>query len=207
MAGFFPAIGFGWAYFAVLVVLLLGAAYVDYRTLKIPKAVVFAILGTGLLANLIRGAWAGAQGQGVFLFRESNVWLGLLDGFLFSVVGFLAAFVLLFVLWILKTCGGGDVKLMAALGAWLGPVLVVYAWIGSVIVLLLFAIGTMARALLSGRTPKLPTMAMGGKPSKWRMSYSLPVAIATAVVLLWFCRVDLGLTSLFSGAGTNLHAN
>lgn len=191
-------IGFGWVFFGVLVALLLVAAYIDYRTFKIPKTVVFAILGSGLLANLIRGIWMGIQGDGIFLFTESNVWLGILDGLLFSLVGFVVAFVLLFILWILKTCGGGDVKLMAALGAWLGPVLVVYVWLGSVGFLVMIGIGSLAAALLSGKSLPLPKKGASSSPPKkprWRISYSLPVALATIVVLLWFCRVELGLAA------------
>jgi prepilin peptidase CpaA len=191
-------IGFGWVFFGVLVALLLVAAYIDYRTFKIPKTVVFAILGSGLLANLIRGIWMGIQGRGIFLFTESNVWLGILDGLLFSLVGFLVAFVLLFILWILKTCGGGDVKLMAALGAWLGPVLVVYVWLGSVGFLVMIGIGSLAAALLSGKSLPLPKKGASSSPPKkprWRISYSLPVALATIVVLLWTCRVELGLAA------------
>lgn len=196
MSPFFPVFSFGWAFFSVLVALLLVAAYIDFRTLTIPKSVVFAILGSGLLANLTRGIWLGTEGRGVFLFTESNGWLGALDGLLFSLVGFLTAFALLFVLWILKTCGGGDVKLMAALGAWLGPVLVVYVWLTSIGVLLVIGVGSLAVSLVSGKPLTLnakKSKRPDQKPPKWRLSYSFPIALATVFVLLWCCRVDLGL--------------
>ncbi len=208
MTAFFPALTFAWTFFTVLMVLLLMAAYVDYRTFKIPKSLVFAILGTGLVANLVRGGWMGANGAGIFLFRESNVWLGVIDGFLFALVGFLAAFTVLFVLWILKTCGGGDVKLLAALGAWLGPVLIFFAWMGSVFVLILLFLGSLGVMLLSGRPMRLSKKGTAAKPGKWHTSYSLPVAIATAFLLLWLFRGELGLVTPPSGssARAQIHA-
>jgi prepilin peptidase CpaA len=204
MNAFFPNLGFSWAFVGVLVALLLVAAYIDFRTLKIPKAVVFSILGTGVLANLVRGIWMGAQGRGVFLVSESTWWLGLLDGLVFALVGFVCAFAFLFVLWILRTCGGGDVKLIAALGAWLGPQLVLYAILVSVAVLFVVAIGQVVLALLTGKGLEALKDRSRHKP-KWRMTYSFPVAVATAIVLLWFCRVDLGLANPpLPGKGTEV---
>ena len=43
-----------------------------------------------------------------------------MDGLWASVLGFAIGFGILFVLWMIATAGGGDVKLMAALGTWLG---------------------------------------------------------------------------------------
>jgi len=193
MAAFFPALEFAWTFFSVLMALLLVAAYVDLRTLKIPKPIVFAILATGLLANLVRGYWLGTKGAGLFLFAESNPWLGLLDGFVFSLVGFVSAFAWLFVMWILKTCGGGDVKLMAALGAWLGPVLVFFVWFVSALTLILVGIGTVLATLATGKPLLKKKKGQQEKVPTWRLSYSLPVALATAAVLLWSFRFELGL--------------
>src|SRR5438270_8400 len=60
---------------------------------------------------------------------------GALDGLLFALAGFGLGFALFFVLWVLGACGGGDVKLFAALGAWVGPALAVGVLAGTVVVL------------------------------------------------------------------------
>ncbi len=46
--------------------------------------------------------------------------MGALDGFLFALVGSLVGFAFFAILFALGTCGGGDVKLFTAIGAWLG---------------------------------------------------------------------------------------
>jgi prepilin peptidase CpaA len=48
-------------------------------------------------------------------------------------VGLPLGFGVLFVLWLVGGGGGGDVKFMGALGAWLGPVLIFYVLIGSLV--------------------------------------------------------------------------
>ena len=53
------------------------------------------------------------------------------DGLLFSLAGFGTGFGILFLLWISGGGGGGDVKLMGAVGAWLGPNLTLIVFIAS----------------------------------------------------------------------------
>jgi prepilin peptidase CpaA len=75
-------------------------AWGDIKTRRIPN---YLTLGT-LLAGL--GFQAGFQG-----------WSGLASGLLGVVLGF----ALLIVIYIMRGIGAGDVKALAALGAWLGP--------------------------------------------------------------------------------------
>ncbi len=53
------------------------------------------------------------------------------DGLLFSLAGFGTGFGILFILWIIGGGGGGDVKLMGAVGAWLGPYLTLIVFVAS----------------------------------------------------------------------------
>jgi Flp pilus assembly protein protease CpaA len=110
---------------------------------------------------------------------------------------------MIFLMWILGTCGGGDVKLFAALGTWLGPIFAVYVLAGSLLVL--FAI-VIVKLLSNGVTPssfqKLMKAnrrkASGAAPKaggKMRITYSLPVCIATIAILLWLFRFELHLTT------------
>jgi prepilin peptidase CpaA len=85
---------------ATTVVIALIAAAWDLRTRRIPNVLTF---GAALLAIVVHGFDAGLPGVG---------WA--IAGWLVGVAMFLPFFVL-------AGMGAGDVKLLAALGAWLGP--------------------------------------------------------------------------------------
>ena len=87
---------------APLLALLAVAAVVDFRTRRIPNALNLAILAGGLAASVAHGGlgWAGLGG---------------------SIAGVAVGFGLMFHAFLFRFSGGGDVKLLAACGAWLGP--------------------------------------------------------------------------------------
>ena len=84
---------------AVLVPLVLIASWIDFADRKVPNVVNLTLLLLGLSAQLI---WRGSG--------------GLLDGLLGMVVGFVP----LVLAWLAHAMGAGDVKLMTAIGAWMG---------------------------------------------------------------------------------------
>ena len=88
-----PAVG-------AVVVLSLAACVFDVRTGRIPNLLTFAAAGLGLAFHLTVHGAAGAGS---------------------SLAGLGIGGVLFFPLFALGGLGAGDVKLMAALGAWLGP--------------------------------------------------------------------------------------
>ena len=111
--------------------LLTWAAAVDVRERRIPNWLTFSLMLAGLGQSF---TWARTV-------SPSDAFLGLLTGF-----------GLTFALFALGAVGGGDVKLLAGIGAWLGPlpVLLVFAIeaiIGMVIVLV--------QAGVQGRLTKL----------------------------------------------------
>lgn len=111
--------------------LLTWAAAVDVRCRRIPNWLTFSLLLAGLGQSF---TWCRTVGPG-------DACLGLLTGF-----------GLTFALFALGAMGGGDVKLMAGIGAWLGPtqtllVFAIAAVIGMVVVL--------AQAGAQGRLGKL----------------------------------------------------
>ena len=120
---FFPDPYFGWTFYAVLVAFTLLGAYLDLRKAVLPKTLTLSLLAVGVVFNIVRGAWLGQIGGELRWLSTGSLWLGALDGFLFSLLGFVLTTVLFFVMWAMKLCGGGDVKLFAALGR-LGRLLV-----------------------------------------------------------------------------------
>lgn len=204
-AAFFPDPVFGWVFYVVLMALLAGAAYTDLRALIIPKPLTLTLLGLGLLANLVRGAWLGGKGASVWLLGEDGGWLGALDGLLFALAGFGLGFAIFFVLWVMGACGGGDLKLFAALAAWLGPSLCVLVLIATLVLVLLVSAArlvhkTSQRGVFAAvRATPGPTrksdLGKGPLPRYRLISYALPVAVATGLVVLWVLRVDLRLSA------------
>src|SRR3954453_23587605 len=114
----FPHLAFAWSFLAILLALLAAASYADSGAMKLPKALTLTAFALGVLFNVARGAWIGGQGQAVRALGAAGPWAGLVDGAMFAVAGALAGFALFFVMWIVGACGGGDVKLFAAIGAW-----------------------------------------------------------------------------------------
>lgn len=89
-----------------ILVLVLSASIADLVSRRIPNWLVFPFLAAGLIATAVRSGWAGA-GQ--------------------SIVGIaLGVLVMALPVW-LGGMGMGDLKLCAAVGAWIGPAQLVIA--------------------------------------------------------------------------------
>ncbi len=82
---------------------LAAAAVVDFRSRRIPNWMTLGLILTGFIQSITDGQLV-TPGQ--------------------SILGLAVGFSLLFVLFALGAVGAGDVKLMAGIGAWLGPILV-----------------------------------------------------------------------------------
>jgi Flp pilus assembly protein protease CpaA len=205
---FFPDVAYAWIFCATLVLLTSIAAYIDTKKAIVPNRLNVLILALGIVANVVRGAWLAAEGRPVWWLWEYNpgaTWLGAIDALLFAIVGFLLAFGAMFVMWIFGVCGGGDVKLLGAMGGWIGPEKTLFfVWFVSVVVLMVWVAGrvvlqvgnprNMNRTL--GALKSNGSKADGGKPrAHLRVTYSMPLAIATALVLLWVFRFELQLAA------------
>jgi len=195
----FPeSVGFAWAYYLVLVGLLLAAAYSDMRRMVVPKTLTLPILALGLLFNCVRGAWLGAR-EPVWPLGQSSPWFGAVDGLLFALAGLAVGFGLFFVMWILGTCGGGDVKLFAALGAYVGWRLTV-ALLAATLVLVVvytccrFVFGFLTRGSQGPAGGGAAAAPSGKEPRRKKLAYAPALVVSTALVLLWTLREPLGLT-------------
>jgi prepilin peptidase CpaA len=195
---FFPdSPAFSWAFCLCLIGVTAMAAYVDWRRQVIPKAVTVPALLLGVAASIVRGLWLENSSEG------AGAWHGALDGFLFALAGFAVGFGLFLVLWLLGTCQGGDVKLFAAMGAWLGPTLTLLLLLLTVILVGLSVLVRWVWRLFRGQSLVPP--AQGGKLTReeqtqarrlrQRLVYAPSLVVATTLLLLWIFRVELRLVA------------
>ncbi|MGA3010158.1 MAG: prepilin peptidase [Terracidiphilus sp.] len=169
------------AWWPTLLVLFV-ATFTDIRSRRIPNWLVLPFLLAGILISPWRPDWRGnIQGFGWHGLGQSFAGMGLgllIFGFLFWLGGM----------------GGGDLKLCAALGAWIGPMQLFYAMVytglaGGIMVLCWAVFGGFFKELFTGagdlvfglkqrgmkRDPEL-TLA---NPLKRRMPYAPAIAIGT----------------------------
>lgn len=119
-------------------------------------------------------------------------------GLLFAAGGFCVGFGFLFVLWCIGGGGGGDVKLMGALGAWMGamPTLFVFvlsAFMGFVCLLaVMIWNGTAAQTLTAGATGSGGSggSSRGSSILKKTIPYAVPAGLSAWLVLLVKMFVD-----------------
>jgi prepilin peptidase CpaA len=199
---FFPNPAFGWTFYGIIVALLLVAALIDLRRAIVPKALALTTLFLGVTSNMVRGAWLGGLDLEAWHLGTHGIWIGAADGLLFALAGFFVGFGIFFFMWIVGACAGGDVKLFAALSAWVGPYISPFILIVATVVLIVL-LGLRLVVLLIVQSPQAPAPTPADRKSKGAvsrdpryrpgMTFSLPVAIATALTLLWFFRYDLNL--------------
>ena len=168
---------------APMFALLAWAAVTDFTSRRIPNWLSYTLILGGLFHGLTA---ATAVGLGS------------------SLLGMLVGFALTFVFFAVGAMGGGDVKLLTGVGAWLGPlgvllVFVVEAVVGMAQAVLQAAmqkrLGAVLRnsAVLAGSVAagqgdagiaSLPDPAAAGdRAMKHVLPYSVPVLIATVVVV------------------------
>jgi prepilin peptidase CpaA len=148
------------------------AAITDWRTHRIPNALAVSAFphADTLAGSLLDAAKAFAVGFGT-----------------------------LFVLWLVGGGGGGDAKMMGALSVWLGwkmtlAVLILstlFVVLGSLVIVM----GSLAARALRGKRllaaelregVRHGNLAVAAKPGRRIMTFGVPVALATWVVVFWF---------------------
>jgi prepilin peptidase CpaA len=166
---------------AVLMVSVTLACVYDLLTRRIPNWLTFP----GTLAGLGLNWWVGG-------------YEGLLGGFW----GLTAGFFLLFFFYILGGMGGGDVKLLALVGSFLGPRLAFYAFIWMALSGGLLALGSLiCKRAFSETARNLKSLFLGWilrtgqvnqihlqNPSLIKLPYGVAIAIGT-VLAVYFQRL------------------
>lgn len=158
--------------FLVTVVLFTAvAAMTDLRTRKIPNKLTVPMCLAGLLFQLSFHHFDGART---------------------AMLGFAAGFGVMVVLWMVGTAGGGDVKLMGALGPWLGAVLTLKVLFVSLMFVAVGSVGIVFFAILSKGISRARAQYLksgtksetSGQRQKRRvMPFAVPVALATWCLL------------------------
>lgn len=168
---------------AIALIAVTTAAVTDLRWGKVPNWLTIPALGVGLLIGVVS---AGATG---LLMSLAGIALALALWIVTSVIG--------------GTLGGGDIKLLAALGAIQGPRLLIYVFVISVGVGGIIAVatalyhrtlGVSLRRLFQGLTSVfiagIPTQIVN-ETGTTRFPYAPAIAIGTVAVV--FCQTIWGL--------------
>ena len=145
-------------------------AVFDWRLRRIPNFLTVPMFALGVIACTFQGGWSG-------------LWASLL--------GFLTGFGLLLVLWLFGGGGGGDVKMMGALGAWLGPWQTTLLFVASAaFTIVLVCVVILYRAVRKDPAEKKSKRAAREeKNDPFRlgrlMPYALPVSLGAWAVLAY----------------------
>jgi prepilin peptidase CpaA len=159
----------------VVCILLIWAAYIDGKQLRVPNWLTFPMV----LSGLVYSAWVGG-------------WAGLGDG----LVGMCVGLATLLPLYAVGGMGAGDVKLMAGIGAWLGAAATWNAFVVSVIVGAIMAVcmvawrkswkkhcGNFSQIVLEFMTVKSPgelsRIAAERKPQMLLLPYGIPICVGS----------------------------
>lgn len=160
------------------------AAVSDLRTRRLPNWLTVPAFAAAVLAHTVVNGLGG---------------LG------FAMAGFATGFSILLVLWLIGGGGGGDVKLMGALGAWLGTSLIVTVFLASTVLTVMaslaillggmlshgygyvhrryIAAGSTGRSITSKRSAADDQARRDARRKRRLMPYAVPVAVGTWAVL------------------------
>jgi prepilin peptidase CpaA len=162
----------------ILAAVLVVAAYADLRWGTVPNWLTYPAIAAGLVASALVGELEGRAGEAVT----------------YHVFGLAVGFGVLFVAYLLGGMGGGDVKLMAAVGAFLGwpSVLhaLVYSFLAAAAVGLIVMIWqgrtrmVLRRLWMAVRILPLPTAKM--KDAVPVDTSRVPFGFGACVGVLWF---------------------
>ena len=159
-----------WALLPILAI----ALYTDWRWRKLPNWLTMPACVAGWIVSTVAAVWLGHPSGGALG--------GLLEALGGTAIGFGVSFVIYAVGQLVfgaQAFGAGDVKLLAAIGAWLGPTLTWQAllhtaWWGGVVALLW--------ALWHGRLKALVDRIMAQGIAAWTLGPSAIQAPSTSVV-------------------------
>ena len=166
------------------------AAWTDVRTRRIPNLLVANGILWGLAVHTI-----APHGEGLFAF-----WWGGLGAWQ-ALLGLAAGLALFMPLYLLRAVGAGDVKLLAMVGVWLGPEMLLGATLltllsGGVMAIVVMLASRSSRQVLTNVRVMLTTAMVGvhaGKLTPFdappstgvRLPYALAIGVGTLAQVGW----------------------
>ena len=175
---------------AAMATWLLMAAWIDLYTRRIPNWLV----ASGMLVGLALHTMAPA-GAGLFAYQ----WGGM--GAPQALLGLAAGLALFLPLYLLRALGAGDVKLLAMVGAWMGPQLLFSTTLlillaGGLLALTVMLVSRSSRQVLANVRFMLTTTLIGAQTGKLtaleapatasaRLPYAMAICVGTLVQLGW----------------------
>ena len=162
--------------------ILIEAAVIDGRSLRVPNWLTFHFLAGGL----------------IFAF-----WKGGSASLLTSICGRAVGLLTLLPLYSIGGMGAGDVKLMAGVGAWIGPWLTLWAFVSSALAGAVIAAGmivysgelyrhlammhTIGHEVLTDPQPGrcCPSGRPERKPTMMLLPYGIPIAVGSIAYFAW----------------------
>lgn len=164
-----------WSVWGLVSAILIVAAVIDGRQLKVPNWITFPMIISGWVASGVIYGWAGLGAS----LMGTAIGLGLL----------LPAYAI-------GGMGAGDVKLLAGVGAWVGFsqtfwAFLVSAIIGAIIAVIMVVVsrkwrhhqsqffGIISEILVIRSPSKLSEIAAERKPTMMLLPYGIPIAIGT----------------------------
>jgi prepilin peptidase CpaA len=161
-------------------VVLVVAAVIDGWIYKVPNWLTFPFFLMGLTYCASAG---GARGLG------------------WSLEGAALGLTLLLILYAIGGMGSGDVKLLAGVGAWIGPWLTLQAFVATALAGGVIGLGMivwygeyfrllgmvhLGQEILTVRNPvKLAELAEARKPTRLKLAYAIPIAVGTIASFVW----------------------
>lgn len=162
-------------------VLLIWAAYIDGKQLKVPNWLTFPMILAGFVFNIATTGWTGLE---------------------FAFQGMVVGLLTLLPLYAVGGMGAGDVKLMAGIGAWLGPWVTLYAFCVSAVVGAVMAVVMVLskkkwehhygnfflilNEFMTIRDPKaLFAIAAERKPRMMLLPYGIPICIGSIAYFIY----------------------
>jgi prepilin peptidase CpaA len=169
-----------WHVKLVCLVLII-AAYIDGKQLRVPNWITFPMVLSGLVFNVWVGGWSGLAG---------------------GLIGMAVGLACLLPLYSVGGMGAGDVKLLAGVGAWLGGWVTFYAFCASAIVGAVMAVLmvlyrrnvkkhcvnllVILNEWLDVRDPReLSRLAAERKPTMFLLPYGIPICVGSIGYFLY----------------------